>query len=95
VPPRGSTAAQHLGVGLGLDERDSAQVLDALDVVLGEVSFVRAYDAQAGVDIVQDIGEDDGVVRCPIGDGNRVSRPSVVDGCVELDEVLRPVCRMG
>jgi len=95
VSPGGTTAAQHLRVGLGLDERDSAQVLDELDVVLGEIALVRAYDAQVGVDIAQEVREDDGVGGCSIGDGDCERRPSVVYCCVEFDEVLRPVCRMG
>jgi len=44
---------------------------------------------------VEEVGEDDGVVRCPICDGYRVGRPSVVDGGMELDEVLGSVGRMG
>jgi hypothetical protein len=44
---------------------------------------------------VEEVGEDDGVVRGPVRDGDRVGRPSVVYCGMELDEVLGSVGRMG
>jgi hypothetical protein len=44
---------------------------------------------------VEEVWEDDGIVRGPVRDGDRVGRPSVVYCGVELDEVLGSVGRMG